>query len=365
MAPALRAIRATALDLLKRSPAQWGLLVVVTAALSVTLKAAQAPAALLLAPLLVGIVFGIGGAAIRPPPVLRTASLTVIGCLVAVAMGSAMGPALLGHLPAFLYIGATTLGFSLGLGWLLARAGWFGGFTAVWGLSPGGAAGMIALAQETGADARIVALMQYFRVLLVASSAIGLAHLAAPLPAGHPHATGWFPPVDVLGLLGALMLCVGGAALAKALNFPAGVFLIPGLTGAALLATGWFHLQIPPVLAALAYAVVGWTIGLSFTKQTLRHSARALPRIIGAALLLIALCGVSGLLVSLVCGVDLLTGYLATSPGGVDSILIIAASTPVDLPFILSAQVVRIILVLLVGPYAAQFLAKRTPVDGA
>jgi membrane AbrB-like protein len=347
-------------DVLKWAVTQWTLLIAATALLVVGLKAVQAPAALLLGPLAVGIVFGVSGATIRPSPWLRVASSTLIGCLVAMALGSAMGPALLMHLPAFLAIGVSTLALSLGLGWLLSRVGWFEGSTAVWGLSPGGSASMIALAQETGADARIVALMQYFRVLLVASSAIALAHLAAPLPSGHPHAAGWLPPLDPLGLLGVLFLCVGGGLLAKVLKFPAGVFLIPGLSGAALLATGHFHLQVPPVLAALAYAVVGWTIGLSFTRSTLLHSARALPRIVGSALALIAMCGVSGLLVSRLCGVDLLTGYLSTSPGGVDSILIIAASTSVDLPFILAAQVVRIILVLLIGPYAVGFLARRT-----
>jgi len=341
------------------SPAvQWVVLVVATAGLVVGLKALHAPAAFLLGPLVLGVAFGVSGASIRPPPLLRTVASTVIGTLVAVALGASFGPALLSRLPTFLYIGVSTIAFSLGLGWLLARAGWFEGSTAVWGLSPGGAAGMIALAREMGADARIVALMQYFRVLLVAASAIGLAHLA--LPGGHPHAGGWLPPLDPLGLLGAAILCLVGGVLSKALRFPAGVFLIPGLGGAVLLATTGFHLQVPPVLAAAAYAVVGWTIGLSFTRPTLLHSARALPRIIGSALLLIGLCALSGLVVSLACGVDLLTAYLATSPGGVDSILIIAASTPVDLPFILSAQVVRIILVLLVGPYAAQFLARRT-----
>ena len=346
---------------LKRAGAQWLLLVAASALLVAALKALHAPAALLLGPLAVGVAFGVGGARIRPPPILRVASSTVIGCLVAVALGAAMGPALLGRLPTFLYIGGSTLVFSLGLGWLLARAGWFEGSTAVWGLSPGGAASMIALAHETGADARIVALMQYFRILLVASTAIALAHLAGPPLSGHPHAAGWLPPLDPLGLLGTFALCVAGGVLAKILKFPAGVFLIPGLAGVALLATGRFHLQVPPILAALAYAVVGWSIGLSFTRPALAHSARALPRILGSTLLLIALCGVSGLLISLTCGVDLLTGYLSTSPGGVDSILIIAASTPVDLPFVLAAQMVRIILVLVIGPYAARFLARRTP----
>jgi uncharacterized membrane protein AbrB (regulator of aidB expression) len=50
----------------------------------------------------------------------------------------------------------------------------------------------------------------------------------------------------------------------------------------------------------------------------------------------------------------------AARPGGVDSILIIAASTPVDLPFILAAQVTRIILVLMVGPWAASRVARWT-----
>jgi membrane AbrB-like protein len=276
---------------LKSRVAQWLLLIGGTALLVVSLKAVQAPAALLLGPLAVGIALGVNGATVRPPPWLRVVSSTLIGCLVAVALGSALGPALLMHLPAFLAIGVSTLGLSLGLGWRLSRAGWFEGSTAVWGLSPGGSASMIALAQAAGADARIVALMQYFRVLLVASSAIALAHLAAPLPSGHPHTAAWLPSLDPLGLLGAVLLCLAGGALAKVLRFPAGVFLIPGLSGAALLATGRFHLQAPPILAALAYAVVGWTIGLSFTRPTLLHSARALPRIVCSALALIAMCG--------------------------------------------------------------------------
>jgi uncharacterized membrane protein AbrB (regulator of aidB expression) len=71
---------------------------------------------LLLGPLAVGIAFGVSGATVRPPPWLRVVSSTLIGCLVAGALGSALGPALLMHLPAFLAIGVSTLGLSLGLG---------------------------------------------------------------------------------------------------------------------------------------------------------------------------------------------------------------------------------------------------------
>lgn len=338
---------------------QWALLVVATALADAGLVALRAPAALLLGPLVTAIAFGVAGASVRPPALVRMGGSALIGCLVAVSLGAAMGPAMLGHLPIFLAIGVSTIALSLGLGWLLARLGWFEGATSVWGLSPGGAASMIALAQDMGADARVVAMMQYFRVLLVAAAAIGLAHLSAP--SVHPGpARAWFGAVHWQGLAETFGLALVGAILSKVLKFPAGIFLIPGLLGAGLIAAGWLHPQAPPLLGAMAYAVVGWNIGLGFTPATLAHSARALPRIIAATLVLIALCGLSGLAISRLCGVDPLTGYLATSPGGVDSILIIAASTPVDLPFILAAQVMRIVLVLMMGPWAAAQVARWT-----
>jgi membrane AbrB-like protein len=196
-------------------------------------------------------------------------------------------------------------------------------------------------------------------VLLVAGAAIGLAHLS--VRGGHPgQGRAWLGAVNALGLFETFCLALCGAVLAKILKFPAGVFLIPGLSGAVLMKVGWLHPEVPPVLGAAAYAIVGWNIGLSFTPASLAHSARALPRIIAATLILIGLCGLLGLAISLACDVDPLTGYLATSPGGVDSILIIAASTPVDLPFILAAQVMRIVLVLMAGPWVAGQVARWT-----
>ena len=49
-------------------------------------------------------------------------------------------------------------------------------------------------------------------------------------------------------------------------------------------------------------------------------------------------------------GTDPLTAYLATSPGGADSVAIIAASSNVDVPFVMAMQMARFILVLLVVP---------------
>jgi uncharacterized membrane protein AbrB (regulator of aidB expression) len=59
-----------------------------------------------------------------------------------------------------------------------------------------------------------------------------------------------------------------------------------------------------------------------------------------------------------VLSIDPLTAYLATSPGGVDSVAIIAASTKVDVSFVMGLQTIRLLFVLLVGPFLSRFVAK-------
>ena len=57
--------------------------------------------------------------------------------------------------------------------------------------------------------------------------------------------------------------------------------------------------------------------------------------------------------------VDPLTAYLATSPGGADSIAIIAAASPVDIPFVLTMQVLRMLFVMFTGPAIARTMARQ------
>ena len=53
----------------------------------------------------------------------------------------------------------TTLAISGLTGWLLVRYSALPGATGAWGSSPGGASAMVVMAQEYGADVRLVALM--------------------------------------------------------------------------------------------------------------------------------------------------------------------------------------------------------------
>lgn len=76
-------------------------------------------------------------------------------------------------------------------------------------------------------------------------------------------------------------------------------------------------------------------------------------------MVLILFCCCLAFLLSRVLGLDLLTAYLATSPGGMDSIAIIkSASGKVDLPLVMALQMVRFFFVLLLGPSIARLVAR-------
>jgi membrane AbrB-like protein len=118
-------------------------------------------------------------------------------------------------------------------------------------------------------------------------------------------------------------------------------------------------MQLPPWLLALSYAMVGWSIGLNFTRAILRHATRALPQIVGSIVVLIAFCGGLAWLISHVLGIDPLTAYLATSPGGMDSVAIIAAAAQnVDISFVMALQSARFLVVLIAGPSIARLVAR-------
>jgi hypothetical protein len=88
------------------------------------------------------------------------------------------------------------------------------------------------------------------------------------------------------------------------------------------------------------------------------YAARVFPKIAVSTFTLIGLCGGLGWLLHITVGIDPLTAYLATSPGGADSVAIIAASSQVDQPFVMAMQMARFILVLLVGPTLARIVAR-------
>jgi hypothetical protein len=169
---------------------------------------------------------------------------------------------------------------------------------------------------------------------------------------------GYFPPVNLPDLAATIGVALVGGLLGLASRIPGGMLLGPLALGAVLNALGWVRIELPPAVLIASYTLIGWNTGLRFTRDVLATAARALTQSIGATALLMAFCGLLAWMLMTLLNVDPLTAYLATSPGGVDVAAIIAASTKVDTPFVMALQTVRVILLLVIGPPVAQWVAE-------
>jgi hypothetical protein len=349
---------------------RWTALLVLSVLLVLTLEVAGLPAAQLLGPMVAAIMIAAAGGALQVAHWPYLVAQGVVGCMIARSLTPSILSTVGQDWPLFLALIGAVIGASGSLGWLLARWRVLPGTTAIWGSAPGAATAMTLLAEAHGADVRLVAFMQYLRVVLVVILASVIARLwvtpsgevAGGVAAGPGAGVAWFPPIHWGPFAATLALAGFGPVAAWALRIPAGPLLVPLLLGAVLHNAGVMTIELPPWLLAASYALVGWSIGLRFTRPILVHALRALPRLVASILVLIALCGGLAVILVLTAGVDPLTAYLATSPGGADSVAIIAGSSDVNLPFVMAMQTARFLVVLLVGPGVARFFARRTGV---
>ncbi|SCM73709.1 Protein AbrB [uncultured Pleomorphomonas sp.] len=338
---------------------RWAVLLSASAAISVALELCHLPAALLLGPMLAAIFLGVNGRAVTVPRPAFMMAQGVVGTL----MARAMPPTVLGEVLAawpVILIGVASVVLTANvIGYGLARFRVLPGTTAVWGASPGAATAMVIMAEAYGGDTRLVAVMQYLRVLVVATTASLAArfYLDATLTGGT--AAAWFPPVHWANFAGTLAVIAAGLVVARVFRLTTGAMILPMLFAIGLQGAGVLTVELPPVLLAVSYAVCGWAIGGRFTREILAYAARALPTILLAIVVLIAICAVYAGVLASVTGVDFLTAYLATSPGGADSVAIIAASSNVDMSFVMAMQTMRFFMVLFTGPATARFIADR------
>jgi uncharacterized protein len=339
---------------------QWLVLLAGSLIFASLLMLLKLPAALLLGPMIAAILTEVGGGRIRVSRLMLYVCQAVIGCMIARALTPELLSSFATRWPLFLMVVVSVIAMSAVIGWLMSRWRILPGTTAVWGLSPGAASAMVLMAGAFGADPRLVAFMQYFRVVLVAT----VATIVARAWAG-PHAAAsapvLFAPIHPLPFLETVAIAVAGGVIGRLLRLPAGVFLVPMVLGAVLHSVGAVSIELPQWLLAISYAFLGWSIGLGFTREILAHAVRALPQTTLAIITLMGFAG--GLAVVLVrgFGVDPLTAYLATSPGGADSVAIIAASSRVDLSFVMALQTMRFLMVLILGPPVSRFVARHLP----
>jgi len=312
------------------------------------------------------VVVGLGAGLVRPraPRVARpvlAVPQAVVGVLVGASIRPEALPDLIRFFPAILGVLVITVAFSTVAGIVLARFGPLSRETATLGTLPGGASAMTVLSVEAGADTAVVALMQYLRLVLVVGTSAAVAAFLAPHGApGHASTGLGFAVPDGFTLVLTPALAVVGVVLGRLVRLPTAALLGPMILCLTVSALGWAHPVWFPGVAQAAYIILGLYVGQLFDRASLVQARKLLPLLVANILVLLVFCALVGLGFAALVGASPLTGYLATSPGGGDTIAIIALGSGADLSLVFTIQMFRALAILFSGPFLARAILKFT-----
>jgi hypothetical protein len=230
----------------------------------------------------------------------------------------------------------------------------------------GGSAGIVATSDDLGADARVVAFTQYLRLALVV--------LTAPLvvryvlhPAGVHGALG---RKEVESPAGAYVFCFGvavvGALVALRARIPAAALIGPLVLAAVLSGTGVVHRVTPPEYPReTAFALIGLQVGMRFTPDVVRQVRNLAPRIFGYVVVLLVTTGLLAWCLSAATNINLTDAYLATTPGGINAVLVTAFAAGAHTSFVFAVQTFRLFVMVLAAPPLVRWMVHHQSAPAA
>lgn len=338
---------------------RWLLLALVVAAVSLGFMLIALPTPLLFGGLVGALVYALArpSAPLRLPGSFFQAGQAVVGAIV----GSSIDWATLADLGArwLIVIGISCFALlvSVLVGSLLTRRG-ASPATAAFSSIAGGAIGLTAMADELGADSRVIAVLQYLRLLIVLLTMPVVVTLlfGAYDDGGGVSLVGGDWRVDLPFVALAL---VGGMLVGKALRMPSPALLGPLLVAAPLTLLPYFATaEVPPIIAGLGYLAIGVQVGLKFTVGSLKSIGRMVPIAMLTIVVTLAACAGLGWVLTVTTDATPLDAYLATTPGGIYAVMGTAASTGADVTFVAAAQILRMLIVLAIAPFMAAYFRR-------
>lgn len=344
-----------------KQPQLWLKLIISSVLLAALFEYLHIPAALLLAPMFVSIVLAVRGNKIELPRMSFLIAQGMIGAMVAQGLPINVIGEVGKDWPIFMLGTFSTIFISSFLGWGLSKLPLLPGSTAVWGLAPGAASVMTLMSEDYGADMRLVAFMQYLRMFC---SAISAAMVALWLGVASTGDNPWLHAFEVQSWINVgISLLI--ATLIPWLNFKyfkvsGGALILPIVACMLVKIFTPFEIELPLPILAISYAFLGWAIGFRFTRDVVRHAAKLFPYVFASILLLLGANALVALGIAHWAHVDYLSAFLATNPGGMDAVAIIASSTQSDVAFVMAMQLARFIFVLILCPVLAKALSKRS-----
>ncbi len=291
------------------------------------------------------------------PGVLSIPARIVLG----VAVGTAFSPAIIGQAPKMVLSLAMLLPWMLAIMWLgplfFRRVAGFDKPTAFFASVPGGLNDMVAMAEELGANARAVTLIQATRIMLIVFAI--------------PFWLQWYEGFDVVGRTmsgrqwlshvraydAGLLIVVGwlGWWVAQRLNIAAAAIVGPMILSGLVHATGLTSAQIPFEILTAAQIVLGILLGAQFRGLTFAEFRSTMTWGLLFSTLLIVFSGLLTLLIARMTGFSPHPVLLAFAPGGQAELNLLAYVLNLDVAFVALHHLVRLAIVI----FSAQWVFRR------
>jgi membrane AbrB-like protein len=328
----------------------------------------QVPVGWLLGPMIVGILYAIIQGHSQPlPPIFMTLGKSFVA-LTTAARFSPETLSIVTNYPIPVLLGLFLTGvLSLFHGYLLSRWGGIDRVTGLLSFIPGAASSIVAIAEEMGADAVAITVLQYVRVLLVMLIIPGVVSLLFPvtsipeisLPIAEIHPSS----IPVVVNLLILALCCGiGILFGKQFRLPASGFLGTFILGLVVFWTSPEMIEVPQWLFATGLLLVGLSIGLKFDWKTVKTLWKAVLVDIGLVLSLITFCLATGYGFHLLTQVDTVTAILGLTPGGIEAMIATVMQTEGDIGLVLALQLSRMLIIILFAPWLVTVVLQQRTV---
>ncbi len=311
------------------------------------------PAAWLSGGMIATAIASLRGVPMDVPPVLRSASMLVLG----LSIGTAVTPSTLASLPQW-PVSMACLLLSVVLVQLATQffftrvAGWSRA-TAFFAAVPGALNFVMAAAGGTRADVRLVAIAQTVRLfVLIAALPLLLVFFDLGSRAGQTPAV---LPAGQLALLVVAGLAAGGAL--ALLKVPVALLMGSMLSSAILYGGGWVEGTVPAPLLTAALVVLAAFVGGRFSGTSVAQLRQAGIASLGGFAVSLAVAAVLALVTALIANQPVGSVLLAFAPGGLDTMSILALALQLDGAFVATHHLARFIGISLALPLAVRWLA--------
>ncbi|MEM9605182.1 MAG: AbrB family transcriptional regulator [Pseudomonadota bacterium] len=293
---------------------------------------------------------------------VRLVFMSIIGSMI----GTRFTPELLTLVPHFWVSGLALVPFILmahGGSYAIMRGlGGYEKLDAYFAALPGGIIDSAALAEEAGADLRVVTSQHFIRIILVVVS-VPLLFLfiegeAVGSLAGETLATSDYDATDVAVIVGIAMV---GLMIGQQTKLPVSHMLGPLLLALLLSVGGFIDVNIPPWLGHAAQYMVGTALGAQFSGISRRQLARGLRMGLLSGVYMLVLAGSFAYVLAANVPADFGAMFISFAAGGLAEMSLIALSLNFNPIVVALHHLVRILLTVYIGRFLSIRVFKLVP----